>query len=52
MTVNEKYLLASQEVTYCIAKNRKPFTFGEDFILPATTKIVLIPHGSKYGDDI
>ena len=36
MTVNEKCLLASYEVSYCIAKNKKPFTIGEDLVLPAT----------------
>jgi len=51
MTINEKYLLASYEVSYCIAKNKKPFTIGEELILPAAIKMVEILHGSKYGDD-
>ena len=50
MTVNEKYLVVSYEVSYCIAKNKKPFTIG-DLILPAATKMVEILHGSKYGDN-
>ena len=52
MTVNEKYLLASYEVSYFIAKNKKPFTIGEDLVLPAATEMVEILYGSKYGDDI
>ena len=52
MVVNEKYLLASYEVSYCIAKNKKPFTIGEDLVLPAAIKMVEILHGKKYGDDI
>jgi len=38
ITVNEKYLLASYEISYYIAKNKKPFTIEEDLILPAATK--------------
>ncbi|XP_035229056.1 protein FAM200A-like [Stegodyphus dumicola] len=48
-------LLASEtsyEVSYCIAKNKKPFTIGEDLVLPAAIKMVEILHGRKYGDDI
>ena len=52
MTVNEKYLLASYEVSYCIAKNKRQFTIGQDLVLPAAIKMVEILHGSKYGDDI
>lgn len=48
MSVNEKYLLASYEVSYCISKNKKPFTIGEDLVLPAAIKMVEILHGSKY----
>ena len=33
ITVNEKYLLASYKVSYCIAKNEEPFTNGEDLVL-------------------
>ncbi|XP_023242879.1 SCAN domain-containing protein 3-like [Centruroides sculpturatus] len=51
-TINEKYLLASYEVSYCIAKNKKPFTIGEDLVLPAAIKMVEILHGSKYSNDI
>uniref|UniRef100_A0A0K0EJ23 DUF4371 domain-containing protein n=1 Tax=Strongyloides stercoralis TaxID=6248 RepID=A0A0K0EJ23_STRER len=52
ITVNKKYLLASYEVSYCIAKNKKPFTIGKDLVLPAAIKMVEILHGRKYGDDI
>ncbi|XP_035229526.1 zinc finger BED domain-containing protein 5-like [Stegodyphus dumicola] len=42
----------SYEVSYCIAKNKKPFTIGEDLVLPAVIKMVEILHGRKYGNDI
>ena len=52
ITVNEKYFLASYEVSYCIAKNKKPFTIGDDLVLPAAIKMVEILHGRKYSGDI
>ena len=52
MIVNEKYLLVPYKVSYSIARNKKPFTIGEDLLLPAATKVVEILHGSKYGNDI
>ena len=52
MTGNEKYLLASYKISYCIAENKKPFTIKEDFVIPAATKMVELLHRSKYGDDI
>ena len=42
---NEKYLLALYEVSHCIAKNKKPFTIGDDLMLPAANKMVEILHG-------
>lgn len=47
MTINEKYLLALCEVSYLIAKNKKLFTIGEEFLLPAAMKMVEIFHGSN-----
>ena len=54
MTINEKYLLKSYEVSYCITKNKMPFAIGEDFALPAaiSRKMVEILGESKYANDI
>lgn len=38
--LNEKYLLASYEVSYLIAKNKKPDTSGEKHLIPAALKMV------------
>ena len=51
MTVNERYLLASYEVSYCIVENKMPLTIGEDLVLPAATTIVKILYGRKHGDN-
>ena len=51
MTVNEKYLLESYKVSYSIAKDKKLFTI-ENLVFSAATKMVVILHGSKIGDDI
>ncbi|CAI9729287.1 Hypothetical predicted protein [Octopus vulgaris] len=52
MTINEKYLLVSYEVSYLIVKNKKPYTIGKELLLPATVKMVEILHGNNYGDEI
>jgi len=52
MTVNEKYLQASYEVSYLIAKNKKPYNIGENLVLPTAIKMVEILHGHKYANDI
>ena len=52
VAVNEKYLLASYETSYLIAKNKKHCTIGEDLVLPAAIKMSEIVHGKKYGDEI
>jgi len=44
-TVNERYLLASYEVSYLIAKSSKTFAVGEDLVLSATVKMSEKAHG-------
>jgi len=46
-TVNERYLLASCEASYFIAKSTKPFSAGEDLVLPAAIKMSEIVHGKN-----
>jgi hypothetical protein len=45
-----KALLASFEVSYFIAKNKKRHTIGETLLLPAAMKMCEIMHGEKYGE--
>jgi hypothetical protein len=54
MTINEKCLLASYEVSCCIAKNKILLTIEKDLVLSAaiSRKIVEILDGSKYAIDI
>ncbi|CAH1102132.1 unnamed protein product [Psylliodes chrysocephalus] len=49
-TVNQKALQASFEVSFLIAKNKKPHNIGETLILPAAMKIVSIMQGEKYAN--
>ena len=51
-TVNERYMHASYEASYLIAKSTKPFSVGENLVLPAAVKMSEIVHGKKYGDEI
>ena len=51
-TVNERYMRASYETSYLIAKSTKPFSVGENLVLPAAVKMSEIVHGKKYGDEI
>ena len=51
-TVNERYMRASYEASYLIAKPTKPFSVGENFVLSAAVKMSEIVHGKKYGEDI
>ena len=51
-TVNERYMRASYEASYLIAKSTKPFSVGENLVLPAAVKMSEIVHGKKYGDEI
>ena len=50
--VNERYMRASYEASYLIAKSTKPFSVGENLFLPAAVKMSEIVHGKKYGDEI
>jgi hypothetical protein len=50
VTTSTKALLASFEVSYLIAKNKKPHTIGEILLLPAATKMCEIMRGEKYGE--
>ena len=45
-------MCASYEASYLIAKSTKPFSFGEDLVLPAAVKMSEIVHGEKYDDEI
>jgi hypothetical protein len=49
VTISTKALLASLEVSYLIAKNKKPHTIEETLLLPAAMKMFEIMHGEKYG---
>ena len=42
----------SYEASYLIAKSTKPFSFGENLVLPAAVKMSELVHGKKYGDEI
>ncbi|XP_057660729.1 uncharacterized protein LOC130896566 [Diorhabda carinulata] len=44
VTLNDKYLLA---VSYLIAKTKKPFTTGEQLLLPAAIRMSEIVHGNQ-----
>ena len=38
--------------SYLIAKSTKPFSVGENLVLPAAVKMSEIVHGKKFGDEI
>jgi hypothetical protein len=42
--------LTSFDVSYVIAKNKKPLTIGETLLLSAAMKMWEIMHGEKYGE--
>jgi hypothetical protein len=50
VTTSTKALLASFQVSYLIAINKKPHTIGETLLLPAAMKMCKIMHGEKYGE--
>ena len=51
-SLNERYLHASYEASYLIAKSTKPFSVGKNLVLPAAVKMSEIVHGKKCGDEI
>ena len=48
---NSKHLCASYEASYLIAKSKKPFTIGEELVLPVAVRMTEIIHGHKYADE-
>ncbi|XP_065584339.1 zinc finger BED domain-containing protein 5-like, partial [Artemia franciscana] len=52
VTLNDKYLLASYEVSYSIVKTKKPFTIGEQLLLPAAIRMSEIVHVKQYTAEI
>ncbi|CAM5136722.1 unnamed protein product [Natator depressus] len=50
--LNDKCLEASFEVSYLIAKDKKPHTIGETLLLLAVVKMDEIIHGKQYGDKL
>jgi hypothetical protein len=50
VTTSTKALLASFEVSYLIAKNKKLHTIRETLLLPAAMKMCEIVHGEIYGE--
>jgi tetrahydromethanopterin S-methyltransferase subunit F len=50
VTTSTKALLASFEVSYLIAKNKKPHAIGETLLLPAAMEMYKIMHGEEYGE--
>jgi hypothetical protein len=52
VTTSTKAILGSFEVSYLIAKNKKPHTIGETLLFPATMKMCEIMHGEKYGEAV
>jgi hypothetical protein len=50
LTTSTKALVASFEVSYVLAKNKKPYTIGETLLFPAAMKMCDIMHGEKYGE--
>ena len=50
--VNKKYLRAPYEASYLITNAKKPFTIGEDLVLPVAIRMTEIIHGQKYADEL
>jgi len=49
---NDKCLKASSEVSYLIAKDKKPHTIEETSVLPAAVKMAEIMHGKQYSNKL
>lgn len=49
--LNDKSLLASYEISYLVAKAKKPYTVGEDLVLPSAIRMKEIFHGKKYSKE-
>ncbi|GFW25144.1 SCAN domain-containing protein 3 [Trichonephila clavipes] len=52
MSVNEKALFTSYKVLYKIARCKKPYTIGEELILPAANEIVETMFGDKFAKEL
>ena len=50
--VHAKYLRASHEASYLIAKSKKPFTVGEELVHPVAVKIAKIVLGSAHALEV
>ena len=52
VSTNSKYLRASFEAPYLIAKAKKPFTIGEELALPIAIRITEIISGEKCANEL
>ena len=50
--MHAKYLRASYEVSYLIAKSKKPFTVGEELVHPVAVKIAKIVLGYAHALEV
>ena len=50
--MNQKYLKASYEASYLIAKSTKPYSVRKELVLPPAVKMSKIVHRKKYGVEI
>ena len=46
-----KHLCVSYEASYLITKSKKPFTIGQEPVLPVAVRMTEIIHGHKYADE-
>jgi hypothetical protein len=49
VTTSTKALIASYEISYLIAKYKKPHTVGETLLLLAAIRMCEMMHGENYG---
>ena len=52
VTLIDKYLLTSYEVSYLITKTKKPYTIGEQLLIPAAIRKSEIVRGKQYTAEI